>query len=157
MIETQTNNMTDSPQIGRIQFSQKDYSDMSKAVEVALDQSIEANAKMGQYRDYDEMSMTDCEGKKVTIQYPWDTDIYGTMKIVMRLLIANGFSPDTVKNGFSYMWNEFYDIADTTPDGLCYSCGTKNGADVDEGCTWWIGRCTSCRKKREVTDESDYR
>jgi len=61
-----------------------------------------------QYRDYDEMSMTDCEGKKVTIQYQWDTDIFGTMEIVMRLLIANGFSPDTVKDGFSYMWNEFY-------------------------------------------------
>jgi len=41
MIETQTNNMAYSPQIGRIQFNQRDYSDMSKAIKVG----IEANHK----------------------------------------------------------------------------------------------------------------
>ena len=94
--EVSQTNGTNEPQLGRIEFNQ------------AVDESIEMNQKMGQYRDYDEISITQCGGKKVSIQYHWDTDIYDTMDVVRRLLIANGFSPETVEHGFEYMWNEFY-------------------------------------------------
>ena len=87
----------DTMRFGRPQLTKEDFDDMEKAIKVGRGQS-----------DWDTITMTNCEGQKVEIQYPWDSDIYDMMEIVMRLLIASSYSPEVVKNGFYYMANEFY-------------------------------------------------
>jgi|APSaa5957512622_1039677.scaffolds.fasta_scaffold513946_1 hypothetical protein len=52
------------------------------------------------------MSLINPEGEAVSIQYSWDTDVYDVMNVVKKLLIAGGFHPETVQNGFKFMVDE---------------------------------------------------
>lgn len=48
------------------------------------------------------------DGESVSVDFNWDSDIYEVMEFVNRLLLGVGFHPNSVKDGFRYMADEFY-------------------------------------------------
>jgi hypothetical protein len=52
------------------------------------------------------------EAKRIT-ELTTDTEsIYDVLQDIAQLLVAYGFHPDTVKNGFHYMSDEYYAISE---------------------------------------------
>ena len=59
--------------------------------------------------EFNSISIRESAGEVVSLQYHWDIDIFDMMDIVQRLLLANGFHPESVKDGFLEKAQEYED------------------------------------------------
>ena len=62
--------------------------------------------------EFNTMTLVQADGKLCAVQYHWDSTIFDVMEEVRNLLIAGGFHPDTVEDGFQYMVNEYFEDVD---------------------------------------------
>ena len=72
--------------------------------------STESTENVGVFaKDFNTISIKESKGEVVSLQYHWDIDIFDMMDIVQRLLLANGFHPESVKDGFLDKAQEYED------------------------------------------------